>query len=228
MDLFGENNKGAEFSEDGQYRYKLWRIWNSSLPKAMVIGLNPSTANADKNDNTINVLIRMLTQLGYGGFYMMNCFPFISTDPKKLVICNEETKEFKINNNWLWDTSYKCSEIIFAWGNFEIVSETGRDKTLCKMFPNAKCFGKNANGSPFHPRAMSYKGKLNSPELFLYTPNKKVSLNCMVCNKEFQGEEPKMCCSGKDCGCMGMPIEPIVCSDECYHNLPCFKQQQDN
>lgn len=42
---------------------------------------------------------------------------------------------------------------------------------------------------------------------------------CMVCGKEFLGEEPKMCCSGRECGCMGMPIEPVVCSDECYKKI---------
>lgn len=48
-------------------------------------------------------------------------------------------------------------------------------------------------------------------------PNQSlVTCYCMVCSKEFQGEEPRMCCSGRDCGCMGLPIEPIVCSDECY------------
>lgn len=47
----------------------------------------------------------------------------------------------------------------------------------------------------------------------------KVTLHCIVCNKEFQGEEPVMCCSGRDCGCMGMPIDPIVCSDECFNKL---------
>jgi hypothetical protein len=50
---------------------------------------------------------------------------------------------------------------------------------------------------------------------------------CMVCGNEFQGEEPKMCCSGRDCGCMGMPIDPVVCSDECYNNLPMFKNRND-
>jgi len=43
-----------------------------------------------------------------------------------------------------------------------------------------------------------------------------VICSCMVCGKDFEGEEPKMCCSGRDCGCMGMPIEPVVCSQECY------------
>jgi len=46
-----------------------------------------------------------------------------------------------------------------------------------------------------------------------------VDLNCMVCQKDFKGEEPEYCCNGRECGCMGMPIEPIVCSEECYNNL---------
>lgn len=40
--------------------------------------------------------------------------------------------------------------------------------------------------------------------------------NCIVCDAEI---EINTCCSGRDCGCMGMPIEPPVCSDECYDEL---------
>lgn len=46
-----------------------------------------------------------------------------------------------------------------------------------------------------------------------------IKLNCEVCGKEFLGEPPIMCCSGKECGCMGLPIDPIVCSDECYDKI---------
>jgi hypothetical protein len=53
-----------------------------------------------------------------------------------------------------------------------------------------------------------------------------VLLNCMVCGEEFEGEEPVTCCSGRDCGCMGLPIEPIVCSNECYDNLPFNKNKK--
>lgn len=49
--------------------------------------------------------------------------------------------------------------------------------------------------------------------------NKLVDLSCMNCGKEFRGEEPQMCCNGYQCGCMGMPIDPIVCSKECYDGL---------
>jgi hypothetical protein len=45
------------------------------------------------------------------------------------------------------------------------------------------------------------------------------NLTCMTCGNRFYGEEPKLCCSGKDCGCMGQPTEPIVCSKECYEAL---------
>lgn len=39
---------------------------------------------------------------------------------------------------------------------------------------------------------------------------------CIVCGIEIDVE---ICCSGKDCGCMGMPTEPPVCSDMCYEEL---------
>lgn len=45
---------------------------------------------------------------------------------------------------------------------------------------------------------------------------KLVILTCMVCGEQFIGYEPKMCCSGDNCGCMGLPIDPVVCSDVCY------------
>jgi len=159
---------GADFSNDRKYRYRLWRIWDDSLPRAMLIGLNPSTANENKNDNTINILIRVMTTLGYGGFYMMNCFAFIASKPE-LLKHNQLSDEW--NNNFLIVTAGECSDVIFAWGSFEIIKETGRDKELMELFPNALCFGHNQNGTPFHPRALSYKGLLNKPELIKFSSN---------------------------------------------------------
>ena len=40
----------------------------------------------------------------------------------------------------------------------------------------------------------------------------------MVCGSELD-YEPMMCCSGKDCGCMGLPIDPPVCTKECYDKI---------
>jgi len=169
MELF--ENSGADFSNDGKYRYKLWRIWDESLPRAMCIGLNPSTANADKNDQTISYLILMLKKLGYGGFYMMNCWAYITSNPRMLKH-NPMSDEW--NNNVIALTARECQDVIFSWGGFDIIKDTGRGAELAGMFPEAKCFGWNKDGSPFHPLAMMPRNGRdpNKPELFLYSAKK--------------------------------------------------------
>lgn len=168
--LIKNETKGADFSGDGQYRYRLWRIWDEEKPRAMCIGLNPSTANGEKNDATISILIRMLDILGYGGFYMMNCFPYITSNPK-LLKHNPVSDEW--NDNVLTVTASLCSDVIFAWGGFKVIKDTGRDKQLIDMFPNAKCFGKSKDGSPIHPLAMQERNgrNPNKPELFTFKDN---------------------------------------------------------
>lgn len=165
-----DNNQGAEFSPCGKYRYKLWRIWDPLLPKSMCIGLNPSTANADTNDATIRNLIGILTKLGYGGFYMMNLFAWISSNPDDLITCSDPLGE---NENKLKEVEALCNDVIFCWGNFKQASY--RRKVVAANYTNAKCFGFNKNGTPFHPRALTYiKGALAYPELFLYKSKEKI------------------------------------------------------
>jgi hypothetical protein len=31
--------------------------------------------------------------------------------------------------------------------------------------------------------------------------------------------EPSMCCSGFECGCYGMPIDPVFCYECCYDKV---------
>ena len=40
---------------------------------------------------------------------------------------------------------------------------------------------------------------------------------CMHCDKEVEGVIT-YCCNQSDCGCMGLPVDPPVCSD-CYETL---------
>lgn len=138
--------KGADFSGCGKYRYVLWRVWDESLPKAQCVGLNPSTANAETDDPTIRNLVRILTNAGYGGLYMTNLFALISPYPEDLRRCSDPVKE---NDLWLMRVRDLCNDSILCWGNFPMAEY--RAKVVKKMFPNALCFGRNANGSPKHP-----------------------------------------------------------------------------
>lgn len=155
---------GAHFSECRRYRYSIWRIWDNSKPLIMFIGLNPSTANESSNDPTIRRVIGFAKKWGYGGVYMMNCFPYISTDPTRL----DDWGQKEENETELQKIAEKCNEIIFAWGNFKIVTATERHIDMMAMFPKAKALIVNKNGSPRHP---------------LYIPLKTIPVNFLTTSK---------------------------------------------
>lgn len=166
--------QGAEFSKDRKYRYALWRIWDETKPLVMCIGLNPSTANEDKNDPTITKLEKIMRHNGYGGFYMMNLFPLVSADPKVLVEFYDDTQshdtEDMENMRWLLDIKRKCKDVVFAWGGFKEAEQ--RAKSVIGYFKLALCLKINNNGSPKHPlyckddsALFPYEYELNAQEI---------------------------------------------------------------
>ncbi len=96
MNLFGQEpedlateirtaeERTAEFSACGTYRYALTRVWNPGKPKVVFIGLNPSTANASLDDPTIRRCRGFAKSNDYGGLVMANLFAFRATDPKAM------------------------------------------------------------------------------------------------------------------------------------------------
>lgn len=163
--LFQDKYSGADFSNDGKHRYRLWRIWDETKPLVMFIGLNPSTANESDDDPTIKSVIRIAKHNGYGGVYMMNCWTYISTDSDKLMV-NPMNLEW--NNNLLTVTASLCKDVVFAWGNFKIVKDNYRDKELAGMFRNALCIKQNKNGSPVHPLYQPSNSILKTFDLYNY------------------------------------------------------------
>lgn len=145
MDLFNDIQKDALFSPCGKHRIWLSRIWDINKPMIMFIGLNPSKADHSEDDNTIKRVKKISNNSGYGGFYMMNLFTYISTDPKKL---NIEQGNINLADRYLKHIASKCETIVFAWGNFKVF---GRDKEVKQIFPLASALHINKNGSPQHP-----------------------------------------------------------------------------
>ncbi len=139
--------KGAHFSTCGKYRYYLLRQWSDG-PMAMVIGLNPSTADSEDDDPTIGALKRILEPLGYGGVYMTNLFAWISTEPDDLRSTPNPIGE---NDEWLDIIRAKCQHVVFAWGSFRQAEY--RSRKIIHKFQDAYVFGKTAKGHPLHPLA---------------------------------------------------------------------------
>ena len=48
---------------------------------------------------------------------------------------------------------------------------------------------------------------------------RKIMYECLICCKPVPDYEPSFCCNGRECGCMGQPTEPCVCSDACADAL---------
>jgi hypothetical protein len=130
-----------------KYRYALRRIWDESLPLAMFIGLNPSTADATKDDATIRRCIGFAKKWGYGGIQIGNLFAYRSTKPSKLKSASNPVGQD--NDRWL-KKLYASSRIVIAsWGNSGTLFN--RADHVRSLFSNLYCLGITKKGQPKHP-----------------------------------------------------------------------------
>jgi hypothetical protein len=74
----------ARFSRCGRYRWWLMRRWREGAPTLLFLGLNPSSADAQRDDATLRRLIGLADGWGYGAVEVLNLFSWISTDPAAL------------------------------------------------------------------------------------------------------------------------------------------------
>lgn len=142
---------GAKFSEDRKYRYVLWRrLASDQVPMIAYIGLNPSTASEDVNDNTIKKLIKITRNNGYGGFYMLNLFGIISSNPQVLVY---HPDPIGANDAYLQTVIHFVDKVVLCWGTFKEAYSTGRAQAVLDMVPEEKryCLRKTKKGLPWHP-----------------------------------------------------------------------------
>jgi hypothetical protein len=113
--LFAAVERTAWVSECGRYRHALGRHWDRGRGFVLFVGLNPSTADADKDDPTIRRCMRFARDWGYGGIEMCNLFDWRATDPKNL-----PRTQFAISEKGdavLRLRALEASRIIAAWGS---------------------------------------------------------------------------------------------------------------
>ncbi len=143
---------GAVFSEDGKYRYALWRVWSKSRPIRLQIGLNPSKAGAIKNDPTITRGMARADRDGFGGFLMGNLYGFVSTNPDALM-GDGEFIGFE-NDIYLKQLIELATQHLCGWGSFPAVKK--RAAIVLAMIKEPYCLGVNRDGQPKHPLYIGY------------------------------------------------------------------------
>lgn len=148
--------KSAEISACEQYRYLLERRWGEGAPLVFVM-LNPSTADADKDDATIRKCIGFATRYGYNAIAVVNLFAFRATDPKDL-----KAASFPVgpgNDEYILAAALMGgNQVVCAWG--ANANRTPRPAKVSGILKAAgaslKCLGTTQDGFPLHPCMLSY------------------------------------------------------------------------
>lgn len=140
--------KDAIISQDQLYRYSLSRIWDESLLKLLIIGLNPSTADATLDDPTMRRCIDFAKSWGFGSLIMADLFAYRSTDPQNLYGAKDPIDPE--NNNYLLNLHQKCDQTLVAWGNHG--NFLNRDNEVINLLhKEIYCLGITKNNQPKHP-----------------------------------------------------------------------------
>ena len=135
--------KFAEFSKDKKHRYYLSRKWSEN-EQVLYVLLNPSKANHTKDDPTINRLISISKNLGYGGFNVVNLYTLITPIRNKLY---EKKRKFSAKNKKLIAKLVaRHNTIVYGWGATE-----NEPNWLSNIVKSPLCFNINKNGTPKHP-----------------------------------------------------------------------------
>ena len=105
----------AIFSDDGEHRLLLWKEWDKDKPTAMIIMINPSTADTLNMDLTTMLTINNLNVLGYGSVNIVNLYSRI-TDKLSLRFNSDEDLLDENNDGVIVKYAEKSDVIIIAWG----------------------------------------------------------------------------------------------------------------
>ena len=150
----------------GNYRYLLWREWNSSnldsrynggnLSNALsrktvsFIMLNPSRADAEFNDPTIKRCINFAKSWGYDRLEVVNLFAYRTSKPSLLKQATEPIG--RDNDRFILESVHRSDRVILAWGNHGTWQK--QDLYTFELLKNYKylySLGITKKGCPCHP-----------------------------------------------------------------------------
>lgn len=151
----------AIFSPCGDYRLRLERVVDMHSPvTAALIGVNPSTANADTDDATIRKDMGFARRHGWGRIIKGNKFAYRATDVRRLRDiadpigpgCDDELRQIMSD----------ADVVIACWGPLSKLPRhlRARWRDVVQMAGEADkplmCFGTAKDGQPRHTLMLAY------------------------------------------------------------------------
>lgn len=158
----GFRRSSAELSDCGHYRYRLTRQWAPGVvPTVLWIMLNPSKADADKDDHTIRKCVGFSKRFGAGALEVVNLFAWRATDARELerhrfldpIGPENDAHLVRV----LADPSPYLRRVV-AWGDSGGPIARERVTAVAKLIGTryVECLGHTTNGNPLHPLTLAY------------------------------------------------------------------------
>lgn len=147
-------HRTATLSPDGVYRYELTRRWGTGREGVLWVMLNPSTADAEVDDQTIRKCIGFTRREGFDHLKVVNLYALRATNPAELDAHPDPVgpENFTYLARAMRDKTYPLA--VAAWG-----ANLGPKPLFIHVPwpPNFyRCLGVTKNGQPRHPSRPGY------------------------------------------------------------------------
>ncbi|RRA50467.1 DUF1643 domain-containing protein [Acidipila sp. EB88] len=134
-----------------EYRYRLERCWDESLPAVLFVMMNPSTAEPQFDDPTVAKCRRYAVAWGFGTLLVGNTFAYRATDQRRLM--EVEDPIGPENDRHLLKMASQASLTVFAYGKpHKLLQQRGKEvarKLSRRCLPHVLQLC--SDGTPGHP-----------------------------------------------------------------------------
>ena len=143
----------ALFDPARRYRYRLTRTWDPSLPTVTFVMLNPSTADAERDDPTIRRCTSFARTWGFGALVVVNLFALRTPYPDRLRRARDPVGPD--NDRHILRAVRASHTTVLAWGAHGAIR--GRDGEVLALIARRqvcrirRCLGVTRGGQPRHP-----------------------------------------------------------------------------
>ena len=167
-------HRSAVMADNDTRRYILTRRWGMEGSKTLLfVGLNPSTANGERDDPTLRRLMRFSVTWEYGRLLVCNLFSLVSPHPNDLL--GQPDPVGPLNDSTIHTAVRESSMVLAGWGSWPgsvskdrwpEVAERVKHVLKSGLLGNEiHSLGQNADGSPKHPLYLPRNAKLRMLEV---------------------------------------------------------------
>lgn len=147
-----------QYTEDpAKYRYILTRSWIGTGGLVNFLMLNPSIADATKDDPTIRKCVGFAKRWGFSGIVVTNLFAMRATKPVDLWRADFLTALGEEADTAIDEAARAADLVVVAWGAHQKASYRA-NAVMNLVIPTVDlyCIGRSKDGHPLHPCMAAY------------------------------------------------------------------------